>query len=193
MILYHFVFFFFQAEDGIRDLVRSRGLGDVYKRQVSTQSTGNHRSATMESQPEPTRKLRRRRQSWELRPDDTADLEAPQQVTPAQNSSSPVRPQAAFLRDSNRSSPVSYQHSLKPGYRRQSWDWGAEEIDLEGQAGTCRRPPQLAMSPTVPYGRRKSWEWNDEDLPLTPSDSVVVDIAEDTKRQSRKSVTESMV
>ena len=27
---------FFQAEDGIRDLVRSRGLGDVYKRQVSS-------------------------------------------------------------------------------------------------------------------------------------------------------------
>ena len=26
--------FFFQAEDGIRVLVRSRGLGDVYKRQV---------------------------------------------------------------------------------------------------------------------------------------------------------------
>ena len=29
-------FFFFQAEDGIRDLVRSRGLGDVYKRQVQS-------------------------------------------------------------------------------------------------------------------------------------------------------------
>ena len=29
-----FIFFFFQAEDGIRDLVRSRGLGDVYKRQL---------------------------------------------------------------------------------------------------------------------------------------------------------------
>ena len=28
------VFFFFQAEDGIRYLVRSRGLGDVYKRQA---------------------------------------------------------------------------------------------------------------------------------------------------------------
>ena len=28
-----FVVFLFQAEDGIRDLVRSRGLGDVYKRQ----------------------------------------------------------------------------------------------------------------------------------------------------------------
>jgi len=26
---------FFQAEDGIRDLVRSRGLGDVYKRQIA--------------------------------------------------------------------------------------------------------------------------------------------------------------
>ena len=32
------VFFFFQAEDGIRDLVRSRGLGDVYKRQFISQS-----------------------------------------------------------------------------------------------------------------------------------------------------------
>ena len=31
---FFFYFFFFQAEDGIRDLVRSRGLGDVYKRQV---------------------------------------------------------------------------------------------------------------------------------------------------------------
>ena len=31
---YDFWVFFFQAEDGIRDLVRSRGLGDVYKRQV---------------------------------------------------------------------------------------------------------------------------------------------------------------
>ena len=30
----HLVFVFFQAEDGIRDLVRSRGLGDVYKRQI---------------------------------------------------------------------------------------------------------------------------------------------------------------
>ena len=29
-----YAFFFFQAEDGIRDLVRSRGLGDVYKRQA---------------------------------------------------------------------------------------------------------------------------------------------------------------
>ena len=41
------VYFFFQAEDGIRDLVRSRGLGDVYKRQVrtviysNTRTTGN--------------------------------------------------------------------------------------------------------------------------------------------------------
>ena len=27
---------FFQAEDGIRDVERSRGLGDVYKRQAMT-------------------------------------------------------------------------------------------------------------------------------------------------------------
>ncbi len=28
-----FSLFFFQAEDGIRDVLGSRGLGDVYKRQ----------------------------------------------------------------------------------------------------------------------------------------------------------------
>ena len=31
-------FVFFQAEDGIRDLVRSRGLGDVYKRQEESRA-----------------------------------------------------------------------------------------------------------------------------------------------------------
>ncbi len=31
-----FFVFFFQAEDGIRDVERSRGLGDVYKRQPLT-------------------------------------------------------------------------------------------------------------------------------------------------------------
>eukprot|EP00825_Cyclidium_porcatum_P007750 TRINITY_DN1389_c0_g1_i1.p1 TRINITY_DN1389_c0_g1~~TRINITY_DN1389_c0_g1_i1.p1 ORF type:complete len:382 (+),score=101.10 TRINITY_DN1389_c0_g1_i1:347-1492(+) len=33
-IAFFFFFFFFQAEDGIRDHAQSRGLGDVYKRQV---------------------------------------------------------------------------------------------------------------------------------------------------------------
>ena len=32
---------FFQAEDGIRDLVRSRGLGDVYKRQPIVRDDGS--------------------------------------------------------------------------------------------------------------------------------------------------------
>ena len=41
-----FISFFFQAEDGIRDLVRSRGLGDVYKRQ-----TRKWREATMDCCP----------------------------------------------------------------------------------------------------------------------------------------------
>ena len=30
------IFFFFQAEDGIRDAQESRGLGDVYKRQLQS-------------------------------------------------------------------------------------------------------------------------------------------------------------
>ena len=33
VVMWFDIIFFFQAEDGIRDLVRSRGLGDVYKRQ----------------------------------------------------------------------------------------------------------------------------------------------------------------
>ena len=37
-------FFFFQAEDGIRDLVRSRGLGDVYKRQVDDPERATRRA-----------------------------------------------------------------------------------------------------------------------------------------------------
>ena len=42
IVLYYLsVFVFFQAEDGIRDLVRSRGLGDVYKRQDFTSLSTN--------------------------------------------------------------------------------------------------------------------------------------------------------
>ena len=33
--------FFFQAEDGIRDVERSRGLGDVYKRQIAYRDQNN--------------------------------------------------------------------------------------------------------------------------------------------------------
>src|SRR5680860_1787329 len=39
---FFFLFFFFQAEDGIRDRSPSRGLGDVYKRQVEGWSCGSN-------------------------------------------------------------------------------------------------------------------------------------------------------
>ena len=39
---------FFQAEDGIRDLVRSRGLGDVYKRQAQAQVANDRAGAQVE-------------------------------------------------------------------------------------------------------------------------------------------------
>ena len=41
--------FFFQAEDGIRDLVRSRGLGDVYKRQLEDDIVGPPGGEDLES------------------------------------------------------------------------------------------------------------------------------------------------
>ena len=47
-------FFFFQAEDGIRDLVRSRGLGDVYKRQRMPDLL-SHREVQNENTPIATR------------------------------------------------------------------------------------------------------------------------------------------
>ena len=39
--------FFFQAEDGIRYLVRSRGLGDVYKRQAMYRNAGEIKNTKM--------------------------------------------------------------------------------------------------------------------------------------------------
>ena len=44
--------FFFQAEDGIRDLVRSRGLGDVYKRQIRRSRLKKSTLFEMEYSPE---------------------------------------------------------------------------------------------------------------------------------------------
>ncbi len=41
VVLSQHVIFFFQAEDGIRGLVRSRGLGGVYKRQSQTSGVRN--------------------------------------------------------------------------------------------------------------------------------------------------------
>eukprot|EP00831_Metopus_contortus_P063578 TRINITY_DN5612_c0_g1_i2.p2 TRINITY_DN5612_c0_g1~~TRINITY_DN5612_c0_g1_i2.p2 ORF type:complete len:131 (-),score=41.57 TRINITY_DN5612_c0_g1_i2:76-447(-) len=55
-----FFFFFFQAEDGIRDVERSRGLGDVYKRQIYLLSSNVHYTLRLLSLihiSEPTRPL----------------------------------------------------------------------------------------------------------------------------------------
>eukprot|EP00657_Telonema_sp_P-1_P008936 TRINITY_DN3141_c0_g1_i2.p1 TRINITY_DN3141_c0_g1~~TRINITY_DN3141_c0_g1_i2.p1 ORF type:complete len:135 (-),score=23.45 TRINITY_DN3141_c0_g1_i2:403-807(-) len=48
--MFFFDFFFFQAEDGIRDLVRSRGLGDVYKRQILRPASDGIRSPTVQAE-----------------------------------------------------------------------------------------------------------------------------------------------
>ena len=66
---YYVVFvFFFQAEDGIRDAQESRGLGDVYKRQVSAP-----RSA--ESIQRDRMRLRRATYEWISRHGTTAQRE----------------------------------------------------------------------------------------------------------------------
>ncbi len=41
-MLFFFSSFFFQAEDGIRDLVRSRGLGDVYRGQTQVHADAGY-------------------------------------------------------------------------------------------------------------------------------------------------------
>ena len=45
--------FLFQAEDGIRDLVRSRGLGDVYKRQARIRGSNRLSFEVTERRTEP--------------------------------------------------------------------------------------------------------------------------------------------
>ncbi len=47
------LYFFFQAEDGIRDVERSRGLGDVYKRQDYKGILWGKVPADLLSQPSP--------------------------------------------------------------------------------------------------------------------------------------------
>ena len=47
-------FVFFQAEDGIRDLVRSRGLGDVYKRQQYHRTQCWHGRLAQRQETQPT-------------------------------------------------------------------------------------------------------------------------------------------
>ena len=50
-----YFFFFFQAEDGIRYLVRSRGLGDVYKRQLHLAFTDDEGRCVAHFRPRPER------------------------------------------------------------------------------------------------------------------------------------------
>ncbi len=50
--------FFFQAEDGIRDIVRSRGLGDVYRRQRRGGADAKGRDAAL-GKKEPRTRARR--------------------------------------------------------------------------------------------------------------------------------------
>ena len=62
-----FVVFFFQAEDGIRVLVRSRGLGDVYKRQIGGGSWGSALGVLLG-------RNGHRVMMWDLDPDVRADI-----------------------------------------------------------------------------------------------------------------------
>ena len=57
--------FFFQAEDGIRDLVRSRGLGDVYKRQGRDGVAAVvHEAAYVEGQAAKAQKTAKNAERW---------------------------------------------------------------------------------------------------------------------------------
>ena len=72
-----FVFFFFQAEDGIRDAQESRGLGDVYKRQHQDhlrlyRRARDHRKRA-EAHRGPSARLRLRVQACLLYTSDAAD------------------------------------------------------------------------------------------------------------------------
>ena len=77
-----FVVFFVQVEDGIRDLVRSRGLGDVYKRQVLEMPVGEDEFVELDEEgkprsrtgaPKPSRKAPARKKPCLLYTSDAAD------------------------------------------------------------------------------------------------------------------------
>ena len=58
--------FFFQAEDGIRDLVRSRGLGDVYKRQIESRGSFRRVSVVQDYAAPETGGVRSRQVTYEI-------------------------------------------------------------------------------------------------------------------------------
>eukprot|EP00657_Telonema_sp_P-1_P008812 TRINITY_DN30923_c0_g1_i1.p1 TRINITY_DN30923_c0_g1~~TRINITY_DN30923_c0_g1_i1.p1 ORF type:complete len:138 (+),score=40.94 TRINITY_DN30923_c0_g1_i1:32-445(+) len=69
-IIFCYFFFFFQAEDGIRDLVRSRGLGDVYKRQME-RTRGNPFGELSAKKVDPFMSIFITTQAWAVHRDDT--------------------------------------------------------------------------------------------------------------------------
>ena len=73
--------FFFQAEDGIRDLVRSRGLGDVYKRQVLFDVFGEYNETGLEGAG-----------NWRLEPDCINRLRFSGMILSLIHISEPTRP-----------------------------------------------------------------------------------------------------
>ena len=99
------LFCFFKAEDGIRDLVRSRGLGDVYKRQgkvgaAADKSRLGHPGHAARHVRIPPRNPRRRNRSGCRAAVLGAD------AGPRCGASSPQSP--------HRAAPVSYTHLTLP-------------------------------------------------------------------------------
>ena len=94
------VFFFFQAEDGIRDLVRSRGLGDVYKRQRLNKGEQITAKSTSESGPNGLKRGRTDPSSFLL-----SNKAKPSDAEPVTSNCT------SFLSSAN---PVSYTHLTLP-------------------------------------------------------------------------------
>eukprot|EP00831_Metopus_contortus_P046050 TRINITY_DN36952_c0_g1_i1.p1 TRINITY_DN36952_c0_g1~~TRINITY_DN36952_c0_g1_i1.p1 ORF type:complete len:168 (+),score=40.00 TRINITY_DN36952_c0_g1_i1:49-552(+) len=91
------LFFFFQAEDGIRDVERSRGLGDVYKRQAEYMGLKNQVKVNVKSSPDALMKIIEQLQS-ELHSRDCyiQTLLNTQPSPPSPTKAFPLKSQAVF-------------------------------------------------------------------------------------------------
>ena len=84
------VYFFFQAEDGMRALVRSRGLGDVYKRQSPTRGRRSRSSGS-------SRRRRRSSTSTRSRPSSEGPTSTASRVRCTPCSRTPRPPTSCLL------------------------------------------------------------------------------------------------
>eukprot|EP00658_Telonema_sp_P-2_P035009 TRINITY_DN25511_c0_g1_i5.p1 TRINITY_DN25511_c0_g1~~TRINITY_DN25511_c0_g1_i5.p1 ORF type:complete len:161 (-),score=25.61 TRINITY_DN25511_c0_g1_i5:259-741(-) len=149
-------FFFFQAEDGIRDAQESRGLGDVYKRQVRWRWNCQRRHRLGEQHPQ----------------DGSPDVTSPTSISASRrlsHTASPThRPSLSLRRTSMDATPTSPPSLSK---RRTSVESSTVRTTTPTKRRLSNEAVTTAASPLTPSRRRTSMDPAGSSPSVSPSKS----------------------